>query len=236
MITSGNFTDNGLRHNHEYGVFLDNETLQRELADQIAGLLWIELSFQDVTSLNKKADEFMKEHMVVRQLLFKAGDYISDRRILPDSCKYFVKPLGSANRPVKEGYTVIDDNYVGFSRERFDISEGDLFICHAVKTGNVLGICRVLENGQKESTDFEGDHWNYKFKTECITEEYSRHWWDYDLKTFQLVREFNESKKQGEHVTNRGMDSLGALQFGGQALRVTREFTQFIMDKIGNLQ
>lgn len=66
--------------------------------------------------------------------------------------------------------------------------------------------------------------------------KYSRHWRDYDLKTFQLVWKFNESRKQGEHVTNRGTDSLGALQFGSQAVRGTCEFAQFIMDKIGNLQ
>lgn len=105
-----------------------------------------------------------------------------------------------------------------------------------MKVGNVLGIFRVLENEHKELAAFAGDYWNYKFKTECITEEYSAHWWDYDLKTFQLVREFHESRKQGEHVTDRGTDSLGALQFGSQAVRVTREFAQFIMDKIGNLQ
>lgn len=52
LVTSGNFTDNGLRHNHEYGVFLDNEALQKELADQISGLSWTELSFKDVISRN----------------------------------------------------------------------------------------------------------------------------------------------------------------------------------------
>jgi len=236
LITSGNFTDNGLKHNHEYGVFLDNESLQKELADQIFGLPWMELSFKDVICLNKKAEEFMKEHTEIKQPVFKACDYSFNRRkIISDDFKYFVKPLGNANRPVKRGYTIIDDNHIGFSEERVDISEGDFFICHAVKTGNVLGICRVLGNGQKESTAFEGDRWHYKFKTECITEEYSAHWWDYDLKTFHLVREFNEGKKQEEHVTSKGTDSLGALQFGSQAVRVTREFIQFIMDKIEDL-
>lgn len=230
MITSGNFTDNGLRYNHEYGVFLDNGILQKELADQIVELPWIELSYKDVISLNKKAEEFMKKHMVVRQPLFMADEYISDRIIMPDNCKYFVKPLGNKNRPVEKGYTVIDDNYIGFSEKRSNILEGDLFICHAVKVGNVLGICRVLENGQKESSAFEGDRWNYKFKTECITERYSRRWWDYDLRTFQLGREFNKSRKQGDQV------ALGALQYGSQAVWVPREFAQFIMDKIENLQ
>lgn len=238
LITSGNFTDNGLRYNHEYGVLLDNGILQKELADQIVGLNWIELTFKNVISLNKKAEEFMKEHSIVRQPIFKASDYISNRAIVPDNCKYFVKPLGNKDRPVKKGYTVIDDddNYIGFSERRSDISKGDLFICHAVKVGNILGIFRVLENEQKELSTREGDHWKYKFKTECITEKYSRNWWNYDLRTFPLVREFNESRKQEEHVTNNGTNSLGALQFGSQVVRVTREFVQFIMDKIENLQ
>lgn len=37
-------------------------------------------------------------------------------------------------------------------------------------------------------------------------------------------------------MTSRGTDSLGALQFGSQAVRVSREFVQFIMDKIEELQ
>lgn len=239
LITSGNFTDNGLKHNHEYGVFLDNGILQKELADQITELHWIELSFKDVISLNKRAEEFMKEHMVVRQPLFMAGDYISDRIIMPDNCKYFVKPLGNKNRLVEKGYTVIDNNYIGFSEKQFkqfDVSKGDFFICYAVEKGNILGICQVLEKGQKMPPAFEGDRWNYKYKTECITKKYSRYWWEYELKAFSLAGEFNGSKKQEEHVNNKGTVSLGALKFGQQAVRVPREFAQFIMDKIGNLQ
>ena len=100
-----NFTDNGLKHNHEYGVFLDNESLQKKLAEQIFGLPWMELSFQDVISLNKKAEEFMKEHSEAKQPVFKVFDYVSNRRkIMTGSCKFFVKPLGNADRPVKKGY------------------------------------------------------------------------------------------------------------------------------------
>lgn len=89
IITSGNFTDNGLKSNHEYGVFLDNEFMQRELKDQIYGLDCLELSYEEILDLNIKADEFAKKYSIVKAPIFKASDYIKERMILPDQCRFF---------------------------------------------------------------------------------------------------------------------------------------------------
>lgn len=82
---------------------------------------------------------------------------------------------------------------------------------------------------------FEGDRWNFKFTTDFISERYSSHWWDYDIKIFDLVEEFNKIKKEGEHVTAAGKDRLDALKYGHQYIKITTEFAQFIMDRITNV-
>lgn len=66
IITSGNFTDNGLKDNHEYGVFFDNEIMQRELRQQIYSLDCEELSYEEAIDLKTRADEFIKKHPIAK--------------------------------------------------------------------------------------------------------------------------------------------------------------------------
>lgn len=235
IITSGNFTDNGMKNNHEYGVFLDNDSLQAEIREQIYGLDCLELSYEEVVELTEKAYEFTDKHSAAKLPVFKAADYIKNRVILPDNCNFFVKPLGNENRPVGEGYTIIEDNDIGFSKKTPGISKGDILICYGVKVHNVLGCCRVLTGEAKEGMAFEGDRWKFKLTTGCISEKYSSHWWDYDIKIFDLVDAFIKIKKEGEHVTAAGKDKLDALQYGHQYIKITKEFAQFIVDIISNI-
>lgn len=235
IITSGNFTDNGMKNNHEYGVFLDNDSIQEEIKEQIYNLGCSELSYEEVVELTEKAYEFTDKHSATKSPVFKAADYIKNRVTLPENCKFFVKPLGNINRPVGEGYTIIEDNDIGFSEKPSSISKGDILICYGVKVGNVLGCCKVLKDETKKGTAFEGDRWNFKLTTGCISEKYSSHWWDYDIKIFDLADEFNKIKKVGEHVTSAGKDKLDALKYGRQYIKITKEFAQFIADKISNI-
>ncbi|MBD5097590.1 MAG: NgoFVII family restriction endonuclease [Lachnospiraceae bacterium] len=229
IITSGNFTDNGLKNNHEYGVFLDNESTQEELRNQIYSIDCSELSYEEVVELLAKADEFAMKHSTTKIPVFKAADYIKNRM---DNCRFFLKSLGSQNRPAGRGYTVIADNQIGFSKKPSRISKNDILICHGVKVGKVLGVCKILESEAiKRPPAFDGDRWEWKLTTSCISEQYSLHWWDYDIRTLDLEAEYNRTKKEGEHITMAGKDTIkGCLQRGyGE---ITREFAQFVMDRI----
>lgn len=234
IITSGNFTDNGLKNNHEYGVLLDNESIQEELRNQIYSLDCSELSYEEVIELCAKADEFSMKHSETKIPMFKVADYIKNRMILPDNCKFFIKVLGAEGRPIRPGYTIIEDNEIGFRKIPSRISKGDILVCHAKKVGKVLGVCKILEIEAKEKTNFDTDRWNQKLPTSCISEKYSLHWWDYDIRTADLETEYNETKKEGEHITIVGGDKLkGCLQCG--CVEITREFAQFVMDRISKV-
>lgn len=232
IITSGNFTDNGLKNNHEYGVFLDNEAMQEELRNQIYCLDCSELSYEEVIELLAKADEFAMKHSAKKIPVFKAADYIKNRIILPNNCRFFLKSLGSTNRPAGIGYTIIADNQIGFSKKPSRISKGDILICHGVKVDKVLGICKILESEATRGTAFDGDRWNWKLTTSCISEQYSSHWWDYDIRTWDLAAEYNKIKKEEEHITAVGGDTIDALKYGHSYIEITREFAQFVMDRI----
>lgn len=139
-----------MKDNHEYGLFLDNDSIQDELREQIYSLDCSELSYEEVVELTERVYEFTDKHSVTKTPVFRAADYINNRIILPDNCTFFLKPLGNKNRPVGEGYTIIEDNSIGFSKKPSSILKGDILICYGVKAGNVLGSCKVLKDGGKK--------------------------------------------------------------------------------------
>ena len=188
IITSGNFTDNGLKDNHEYGVFFDNEIMQKELRHQIYSLDCEELSYEEAIDLKTRADEFIKKHPIAKISVFKAANYIRD-----------------------------------------------ILICHGVKVGNVLGFCKVLESEAKKETAFDGDRWNWKLPTSCISPKYSSHWWEYNIRTSDLADKYNRIKKDGEHITMAGGDTINALKYGRPYIEITKEFAQFVMDSISKV-
>lgn len=229
IITSGNFTVNGLKNNYEYGVFLDNESMQKELVNQIYSLNCLEITYEEVVKLYKELEEFSQKYSVHNIPVFKASDYISSKIIMPDNCKFFLKALGNKENPVEQGYII--DNEIGFSQRPSSVSKGDILICCGKKVGNILGGYKVLEDEPKEGiVKYGGDRWNFKFVTSCISENYSSHWWDYDIKTSDLVDEYNKIKGQDKHVTARGGDTTYGLQKG--YIEITKEFAQFVMDNI----
>ncbi len=235
IISSANYTMNGLVNNHEFGVFIDNSTMQHEMYDKINTINFSELLVDEVKYLLKKSEEFEHHNPQGNKVpVFKAERYIN---IKPSEkkesrCRYFLKPLGTVKNPVFEGYTIIDDNEIGLSKKNTNISKGDIFICHGVGPSQILGYCQVLTDEPKIKENDPNDRWKYKYITSCISIEYSSRWWEYDLRTFDLVEEFVSKKTENIHVTAAGGDTLGGLNFGSQLIELSKEFAEFIIDKI----
>ena len=239
IISSANCTMNGLVNNHEFGVFIDNNTLQQEFYSKVNAINFSELSDEEVKYLLKKATDFEQANpQNNKPPVFKASKYInikpSEKK--ESKCRYFLKPLGTVQRPVYEGYTIIDDNELGLSKKNPNISKGDIFICHGVGPSQILGYCQVMADEPEIKGNDPDDRWKYKYITSCISIEYSSHWWEYDLKTFDLVEEFDSKKTEDEHVTATGGDTLGSLKWGAQIVELSKEFAEFVIGKIPAIQ
>lgn len=233
IITSGNFTDNGLKNNYEYGVFLENESMQKELVNQIYGLDCLELTYEEVVELNRKSEEFAQKHPAHNIPVFKVSDYIQNKIIMPNTCRYFWKVLGCKERPIVQGYAIIEeleDIGIGFKKKPPRILKGDIIICHSKDVDKVLGYWKVLNDEAKEGTAFEGDRKKCKLTVSCMSKKYSSHWWEYDIKKSDLVKEYNRIKKQEEHITAKDGDTLRGLQRGH--VEITKEFAEFVVDSI----
>ncbi len=235
VISSANYTENGLVNNHEFGVFIDNADLQKHMKDRIDEINFSELSEEQIHILSEKAAEFLGKNPVgTERPKFKAGTYMNVKPSTKtqSKCRYFLKPLGTVEKPVYEGYTILGDKELGLSKKNGNISKGDIFICHGVGPSKILGYSRVVKDKPIYRENFPGDKWKWKYSTECISDEYSSHWWDYELKTFSLIKEFNDIKDEGVHATAAGTDTIGRINFGGQILEISKEFAEFIISKI----
>ena len=77
----------------------------------------------------------------------------------------------------------------------------------------------------------DNDRWPWKVQAECYSSQFSAIWWEYELKTQELIDEFREQNPD-KHITLAGGDSLGALQWGSDKLQITKEFAQFVIGKM----
>ena len=235
FISSSNYTENGLMNNYEFGVFIDNAEMQKDMRSRIDEINFSEITEEQVFLLREKASAFNKEHAAYQEPpKFKAGKYINIKPSTKSQskCRYFLKPLGTAKSPVYIGYTIMNDKELGLSEKNKNISKGDIFICHGVGPSKILGYNQVVTDEPVYRKDFSDDRWPWKYSTECISNEFSSHWWDYELKTFELIEEFNLVKGEGVHATASGTDTIGSLQFGAQILEISKEFAEFIISKI----
>lgn len=236
IITSGNYTNNGLINNYEYGVLIDDSEMQKVLYAEISSSDFSELSFEDAKYLSEKADVFEKQNPQTKTPVFKATDIINFKpSITPSSkCRYYIKPLGRDQTSITPGVNYLNVNKIGLPKNNTSISKGDIFICHGIGVSCILGYCSIVNNHATYESDFEGDRWNYKYEIECLSNNFSSQWWKYNLRTMDLVEEFNNTKAKGVHVTPSGGDSLGQLLFGSPLIEITPEFAHFIIDKLPN--
>lgn len=66
---------------------------------------------------------------------------------------------------------------------------------------------------------------------ECNSIPFSQEWWEYEIKTNELVKEFKELFAD-KHVTHNGGDTLGALRWGRDRIKLTEEFASYLIEKI----
>ena len=65
MITSGNFTEKGLLNNHEYGLCVEDEEIQKKMADTIMSINIYDLSYIQLCEIYNDALKFIEKHPLI---------------------------------------------------------------------------------------------------------------------------------------------------------------------------
>lgn len=233
VLTSGNFTENGLINNHEYGVCVEDADKQKEMADIIMSINTYDLSYTQLCEIYDEALKFIKKHPAIQLEKFKVHKLINKKPSATQNgtLKYYLKPVGTSKAPFEKPEVIEEVDWLGFVNEPKTLNRGDVLLLHGVGPSCIVGYYVIISDEAKFFEYDENDRWPWKVKAECHSSQFSANWWDYELKTKELVDEFLEANPDG-HITAAGGDTLGALQWGKDRLEITKEFAQFVISKM----
>lgn len=233
VLTSGNFTENGLVNNNEYGLCVEDIDKQKEMADILMSINTYDLSYMQLCEIYDEALKFIKRHPAVLQEKFKVHKLINKKPSATQngSMKYYLKPVGTSQEPFVKQTVINEVDMLGFGKNPKTMQKGDVLLLHGVGPSSIVGYYVVISDEAVFIKNDDNDRWPWKVKAECHSSKFSAEWWDYELKTQELIDEFLE-QNPSEHITVAGGDTLGALQWGRDKLQITKEFAQFVIDKM----
>lgn len=233
VLTSGNFTENGLINNHEYGMCVEDADKQKEMEDIIMSINTYDLSYKQLCEIYDKALKFIKKYPAAPQEKFKVHKLINKKPSATQNgtVKYYLKPVGTSQEPFVKPMVIKDVDMLGFGKNPKTMQKGDVLLLHSVGPSSIVGYYVVISDEAVFDKKNDNDRWPWKVQAECHSSQFSAIWWEYELKTQELIDEFLEQNPD-KHITLAGGDSLGALQWGSDKLQITKEFAQFVIGKM----
>lgn len=232
VITSANFTRNGLVINHEVGTYISDSNKQKELGIYVNSLTSIQLNKKDIIKLVDGKNEWLKNHKVVKTETFDASSLLnlSPNQVNGKRISYLLKLIGVSSNPFKEG-TVFKGDKIGFPESQPPkVKKNDILIFYSVGTGQITGYYSVLDGKASYYQESAEDRWPWKIKVKCLSKHFEMNWWKFGLKANDLVNDFLLDNKSF-HITQTGKDNLNSINWGNN-IYLSEEFGKYIIRKI----
>ncbi|HIF5879998.1 TPA: phospholipase D family protein [Vibrio parahaemolyticus] len=247
IITSANFTNNGLKHNHEWGVLSSHSDHLDNLIDEI----YESIEFKELTLTQlRKAVAFSEHYRSTHAWETKIPE--ADIDILPrvyssesDSDKeplYFLKPIGTQDDPVlleeRRDYSDLHQNLHFSKKKPKGVTKGDIVITTGVGCGSLLSYFKVTGSlfhvtDQEIKQESWKERWPWYMEGQNRSCDFGGSWWEYDIKRNAALEEFRQLYPTIP-VTKSGNFTLGTLNFGNDKVQITKEFGEFLVGKIKN--
>ncbi len=248
ILSSANFTRKGLCKNHEWGVFIKNDDV---IINNIVEDLFGSIEYHDVTYIQIKkacqfADRYEIDHPEKIEMPGIPRDFLKTVYSVENSDntdpKYFLKPVGVSEAPIllkdQRDFSDLHQNLHFSKRKPKGVQKGDILITVAVSAGSLLSYFKVT-GGLQEVTEDEilredwKERWPWYMEGRNQSPEFGGQWWLYNIQRTDVLNEFLQ-KYPGMAVTYAGGTSLGTLNFGSDKVRITKEFGDFLIEKIEN--
>ncbi|MEI2446066.1 restriction endonuclease PLD domain-containing protein [Priestia megaterium] len=234
IITSANFTNSGLKVNHEWGIITDDTNQLLKLLNEVKTVESIELSTKELEEVIKKIDTFSKVNPVSKnpQINLTISDIINEGKHRVSSNKrYFIKPVGVSDNPFPEQRRLsVDVQKLHFSKKKpTAVREGDILICYGVGSTKLLGYFEVIEGPYYlEGTS---SRWPWEVKGRNLCPAYSERWNTFNntISSIQASYDFTVPITKN----NKG-NSLNGLMFGLDKIQLTKEFAEHVISLIEN--
>ncbi|EGQ7791303.1 hypothetical protein ICR45_003438 [Vibrio cholerae] len=245
IITSSNFTVNGMFNNEEWGVRINDDSIVEQALDEVYGVI----EYPDVTYFQvKRACQFAEVYSKKNpqwdnkpEVMYDILDSVySDTDKDNKNPKYFLKPIGYKEDPVtldeKRDFSKLHQNLHFSKKMPKSVKKGDVIITTAVGAGSLLSYFKVTSSIQmvtQEQIKNEpwAARWPWFLEGKNNSTEFGSKWWLYNLRRQDLLAEFRE-KYPSEPVTYAGGFTLGTINMGNDKVRLSEKFAKFLISKI----
>ncbi len=245
MLTSGNFTTNGIFNNHEWGVLIKDASLIEDALNQVFDLI----EYPDVTRFQVEracqfADVYLgnNPHWIEKDSI--SYDILSSVYSDSDSnnyeTKYYLKPIGHKDSPItlddRRDFSDLHQNLHFSKKKPKGIKKGDVIITTAIGAGSLLSYFKVT-SGLQSVTDSQVkinpwmERWPWYLEGKNNSVNFGRKWWEYNLRRQDMLSEFHD-KYPGMSVTYAGGLTLGTINMGSDKVQLSEVFAKFLISKI----
>ena len=235
LVTSANFTRNGLYDQGETGVIIENESDLIALEKSLSNGETRELSVDKINMLVEKAAEFrasipdMPNQNHVRR--FHPEDFLDkdfvDSVIFKDR-NFFIKPIGSAEKPYTKHEPINTEIHFP-KRYRPHVKIGDYLICYATGKKYLLGYYEITSN---PAWDPSNERWPWYVDTRCLSPVFSECFWEKNITLEYALDSYHKKYPDGPVTLSKGKTNLNGLLMGNGKIQLTEIFAQHLISLI----
>ena len=230
VVTSANFTRKGLNENHETGVAIgDSSSL--DAVEAIFFDDYYELTPRDVEKIKQAAESHKKNWRKEKKRSpdFDPWAHIDMPADIPrpyPNCDYYIKPMGWSGDHYDQHEPI--DTKLHFSKITPHVCIGDILICYAVGPNSLLGYYEIITEPERDEAS---ERWPWFVMGKCLSPAFSARFWETGLTLSKAASDYRKSFP-GEPLTAAGNDTLNALMYGKDKLKLDGAFADYLISQI----
>ena len=235
IITSANFTESGMKKKNEWGVMIEDSKIFIDIISKLQGNS-IEIDYDSLDEIIKRIDTYKNKNKLpskakiklkITDIINKSKKRSGQKVLANDSKKYFLKPVGYAEKPFEVSRILdLSIEKLHFAKRPAAVEVGDIIICYGVGTRKLLGYFEVISEVINLGN---GSRWQWEVEAKNLFPKYSAQWNQFDLTLSKIRADYS-----GSILTYRGGDSLGSLNRGVDKIRLNEDFAHYLISEIEN--
>lgn len=235
IITSANFTRNGLVANHEWGYCIEDSNEIRLIAEQLLQDTECDIDNEALAIMEKAiSDSGLSGGAVHPKADIDFLDMVRPAHISwGDKITFWLKPLGTIENPIAPEIRFDYNPFrMTFARGVKSIKEGDIIIAYAVKSRKILSVfTATTEKGMIDNFENEREkRWPYYVMCDNRATQFGANWSKMSLSLDSLSKSFLSSHPQS--FLHHESKTLSVFQWGLDRLRISREFAEYIIREV----
>ncbi len=244
MITSANFTPNGLFHGHEWGIEIDD-------AGQIGTLesdILLSIEYTGVTRAQAEQMETQRRQIpppepatIVPIIPFDLNQLIPNARpafVVNRSINYWLKPIGATGNWVEENrsFDRVEDVLHFSTIPPTGVREGDILLAYAIGWQLMLGIYEstgkpIYATEEEIEDDSWLERWPWYIPARNLAPGFGANWRLIGLSLTDVVYQYHELNPDSA-VTASGATNFNALNHGKDKIKLDNDFAAFLINRM----